>query len=56
MEKPKDNRATPPSGNVSASGGGKVSVSVKDIVNSPKVLQQVKAAEELAANLSKKVA
>jgi hypothetical protein len=54
--KPKDNRVTPPSGNVSASGGGKVSVSVKDIVNSPKVQQQVKAVKELADSLSKKVA
>jgi hypothetical protein len=41
---------------VSASGGGKVSVSVKDIVNSQKVQQQVKAVKELADSLSKKVA
>jgi len=53
-EKPKDSRVTPPTGNVSASGGGKVSVLVKDIVSSPKVLVQVKAAERLAASQSKK--
>ena len=53
-EKPKDNRVTPASGNVSTSGSGKVSVSVKDIVNSPKVQRQVEAVKEIAASQSKK--
>ena len=53
-EKPKDSHITPASGNVSTVGNGKVSVSVRDIVNSPKVQQQVKAARELAASQTKK--
>jgi hypothetical protein len=36
-------------GNVSGTGGGKVSVPVSDIVNSPKVQRQVAAVKELAS-------
>ena len=54
--KTKESRVTPasPSGNVSTSGNGKVSVSVRDIVNSPKVQRQVEAVKEIAASQSKK--
>ena len=45
FEKPK----IPASGNVSTVGNGKVSASVKDIINSPKVRQQIRWAEELRA-------
>jgi hypothetical protein len=49
--KPKDSRASTAGSHskLSYSGGGKVSVSVNSIVNSPKVQRQVSVVKEIAA-------
>jgi hypothetical protein len=39
-----------PDAKLNFSGGGKVSVSVKSILNSPKVQRQVSCVKEIAAN------
>lgn len=51
--KSKDNRPAPaPDSKLSYAGGGKVSVSVNSIVNSPKVQNQVSVVREIAASQS----
>jgi len=52
-EKQKESGVVPSSGNVSTAGSGKVSVSVKDIVQSPKVQRQVEAVKEIVIGQSK---
>jgi hypothetical protein len=58
--KTKDSRPTTPTTNAAPSsklsfdGGGKVSVSVNSIVNSPKVQRQVDSVREIAASQGKK--
>jgi hypothetical protein len=49
--KPRDNRGSSASSQskLSYAGGGKVSVSVNSIVNSPKVQRQVSVVKEIAA-------